>query len=75
MSHQRRRLTLILITSALCAPLLSCSDSSDGQLDGIGSGEKGYYLSTSLWSGAQIPVCWEDITTISDSDRECGARS
>ena len=61
--------------SRLCLAAFSfitgCADlTSGGSLISEAPAEKGYYLSTSLWTQTELPVCWEDLTTAADSDRE-----
>jgi uncharacterized protein YbdZ (MbtH family) len=36
----------------------------------VETGEKGYYLSSTLWPSLDIPVCWENFRQITDSDRQ-----
>lgn len=69
------RHTLSAVLEKLIFPLflglLGCSDTYlNDPLTQELTEEKGFYLSTSLWQFAQIPVCWEDFTTVADSDRE-----
>jgi len=55
----------------LSAVSLSCSDLTTIESVGPNSSEeKGFYLSTSLWTQADIPVCWEELSHASDTDRE-----
>lgn len=66
-----QKLPLSILFILLTIQVLSCSDlTSTGSITQTTSEEKGYYLSTSLWASSQISVCWEDLTTASDSDRE-----
>ena len=59
LARQRKGTLARIALVALIAPLQSCADltTQGGSLTQEGSEEKGYYLSTSLWPSAEIPVC------------------
>ena len=58
---------LCMMTSLLTL-MIACSN---GDHNDMNHGEnKGYYNSTSLWPSLKIPVCWENLTAISEEDRE-----
>lgn len=60
---------LSMIGLCLTSTVFSCSDPSEYSRVDTQAENKGYYLSDSLWRAADISVCWEDITSISDNDR------
>ena len=51
----------------LAVTLSACTDFGAGQVRS--EAEKGYYSSVALWPSLEIPVCWENMATVSALDR------
>ena len=67
-THRVTHLLSVLFTFAIALSGISCIDSVES--DDHTHSEKGYYLSTALWSSLDIPVCWENPQDVKASDRQ-----
>ena len=59
--------TLIGLSLYLCASIIACTTSEDLTNSSV---NKGFYISTELWTSLEIPVCWENLQEIKEDDRE-----